>query len=222
MICLTMWAGVAFNVNPTVTRFIPVGDSFTANQGNPCWVLTTTNLFLPSGFQFFTNAAHNGDYLDSSGGIMDEYPADVRVWTNSSFTQVLPLFIGANNSQLTNAGEHTNYIADYTTYVTRATNDGFKVAGITILPNWRSTNVDVGTQYEIERAACNAFILTNTICTWHINLDIDFPVSSVSGGVLFGDVPPLHPSVLGSAMIGTNVFKSLTTNALPFQPVGFR
>ncbi len=212
-------AETPFNIVATRTVFVAEGDSLTANTGQASWVTTFTNLM--GQFHFITNAAHNGDFIDGTG-ITTEYPTEVQVWTNAAYTNLLAVWIGANNGSLATAGDHTNFIRWFSNYLAVATNDSWHVAAFTISPQYRSTNDSTGAQYEIERAACNAYIRTNSLKTWLVDVDSYFPLSTLTDAAIYVDNPPLHFTDYAAAVIGTNAFYVMTTNPVPIRWIGRR
>lgn len=197
----------------TNTILFGIGDSTTAHDGKASWLFPYfTNICKDAGRTLLEvhNAAHNGDYMSTSGGLMDEWFTDVKPYIKPSHSNIGVLDVGANHDDLEVAGGHTNFIRDCTTYLVRGTNAGLRFAQVLIRPNYRSTNASFGVQYEIERALCNLWITTNNIDTWHIDENPPYDVGSLNGNTYYVDA--LHPTEFGAAINATNIFLAMTTN----------
>lgn len=207
----------AGNVNFTHAIVFIGGDSRAANQGQPSWYPTLTNMCKNAGVTIFKVyiVAHNGDYLASSGGLMDEWVTEVQPFIDPSYFNLYIMDVGANHNDLEDTGGYTNYIRDANTFLIRGTNQGVHFGWLTLEENWRSTNAVFGVPYEINRGLVNTFVMTNTIIEYPVNNNppyIDLPAYDWSFHV---DNPPLHRNDSGSQITSTNIFLRMTTNAVP-------
>lgn len=198
------------------------GDSRAANEGQSAWYPTLTNMCKDAGHTVHAiyKAAHNGDYIASSGGLMDEWTNDVQPFIDAAYYNLYIMDVGANHNEFEDVGGTSNSIAASMTFLIRGTNQGVHFAWLTLEENWRSTNVTFGATYEINRAIWNNFVLTNKLIEYPINNNppyIDLPAYDWS---LHADNPPLHRNALGSADTATNIFQASSTNETTSLNVG--